>query len=50
MDEDRSPGGAPFFQSEAVAIGGELRWWLEVGFGSGTTDLYAYRLDLDAAW
>jgi predicted GH43/DUF377 family glycosyl hydrolase len=50
MSEDRSPDGEPFWQSEATVIDGEVRWWLEVGFGSGTTDLYAYRLDLDAAW
>jgi predicted GH43/DUF377 family glycosyl hydrolase len=50
MDEDRSPNGAQLWQSEAVMVGGELRWWLEVGFGSGTTNLYAYRLDTDAAW
>ena len=50
MDEDRAPNGAQLWQSEAVTIGGELRWWLEVGLGSGTTNLYAYRLDTDAAW
>lgn len=50
MTEDRSPNGEPFWQSEAVLIGDEIRWWLEVGFGSGSTDLYAYRLDLSAAW
>jgi predicted GH43/DUF377 family glycosyl hydrolase len=50
MDEDRSPNGAQLWQSEAAVVGGELRWWLEVGLGSGTTNLYAYRLDTDAAW
>ncbi|MGH7482473.1 MAG: hypothetical protein ACRELV_09985, partial [Longimicrobiales bacterium] len=50
MTEDRSPSGEPFWQSEATVIDEEIRWWLEVGFGSGTTDLYAYRLDVDDAW
>jgi hypothetical protein len=50
MTEDRSPKGEPFWQSEAAVIGGEVRWWLEVGIGSDSTDLYAYRLDLSAAW
>ena len=50
MSEDRSPGGEPFWQSEATFVGGELRWWLEVGFASDSTHLYAYRIDLDEAW
>lgn len=50
MTEERSPNGEPFWQSEAAVIDGEMRWWLEVGFGSDSTDLYAYRLDLSAAW
>lgn len=50
MDEGRSPSSEPFWQSEAVVIDDELRWWLEVGFGSATTELYAYRLDVDEAW
>jgi hypothetical protein len=50
MTEDRTPNGEPFWQSEATLIDGEIRWWLEVGFGSGTTDLYAYRLDVATAW
>jgi predicted GH43/DUF377 family glycosyl hydrolase len=50
MTQDRSPDGAPFWQSEAVAIDDELRWWLEVGYGYDSTELYAYRLDVDEAW
>jgi hypothetical protein len=50
MDENRSPNGAQLWQSEAAVVDGELRWWLEVGLGSGTTNLYAFRLDTDAAW
>jgi predicted GH43/DUF377 family glycosyl hydrolase len=50
MTEDLSPRGQPFFQSEASVIDGDVRWWLEVGFGSDSTDLYAYRLSLAAAW
>jgi predicted GH43/DUF377 family glycosyl hydrolase len=50
MTEDRSPRGEPFWQSEAAVIGDEVRWWLEVGFGSASTRLFAFRLDLAAAW
>jgi predicted GH43/DUF377 family glycosyl hydrolase len=50
MTQDRSPDGAPFWQSEAVVLDGELRWWLEVGYGYDTSELYAYRLDVDEAW
>ena len=50
MTEARAPKGEPFWQSEVALIDGEVRWWLEVGFGSDSTDLYAYRLDLSAAW
>ena len=50
MDEDRSPSGEPFWQSEAVVIDDEVRWWLEVGYATGTTELYAFRLDVNEAW
>jgi hypothetical protein len=44
--QDTAPGRQPFWQSELVPLGDAFRWYLEVGLGTGPTNIFAFDLEV----
>ena len=46
--QDTAPNRQPFWQSELVPDGEVFRWYLEVGLGTGPTNVFAFELEAPA--
>jgi hypothetical protein len=44
VTQSTAPGAQQIWQSELVAVDGDLRWFVEVGPGASRTDVYAFGL------